>query len=185
MRTQGARGYTLVEILTTLSIAIILSASTLALTPLLQASRAMNAKQSLIRMTQLAKSNAVGRSIRITVCPTANKTDCIDRGENLSLIAFSDTNQNFLRDMNEIILAEAEIEGRLAWNGAHNILRYRPDGTAIEFGTFTYCPKNRDNRYAYQLTTNAAGRSYFSRDRDGDGKDDRNSSTGPIDCESL
>jgi Tfp pilus assembly protein FimT len=185
MYPQRISGYTLIELITTLTVAIFLSLSAVAMEPLVAASKATSAMQSLIRTSQLAKSSAITRSMRISLCATVDSTHCEEGGENLSLIIFIDSNQNFQRDNDETILARTPIKGLLSWNGAHNIARYRPDGTIIEFGTFTYCPLNRDNRYAHQLTANSAGRSYLSRDRDGDGRDDKNTANGPIDCTSI
>lgn len=185
MPAHGIRGFTLVELLTTLAIIAILSMSASAFAPLVTNTRASSSMQSLIRISQLAKSQAISQSSRTTMCATNDFSSCEDDGENLSVMVFVDSNQNFQRDTSETLVAQTKIKGLLSWNGAHNILRYKPDGTTIEFGTFTYCPKNRDNRYAHQLTINMAGRAYLSRDRDGDGKDDKNTSSGPIDCTAI
>jgi type IV fimbrial biogenesis protein FimT len=94
-------------------------------------------------------------------------------------LVFVDTNRNRRRDGNEELIAYSTLteSGLIRWraSGARNYLRYRPDGGIKEWGTFEYCPRNREARYARQIIISSTGRPRSAVDSNGDGiVEDRN-----------
>jgi len=183
MTSQGCRGFTLIELLVVVAIAIILLLYSIPSTSMAHQSKADTTAQMLLRITQLAKQRAINEGGQVTLCGTANLSDCDRLWHNMTIMVFADKNNNHRRDSDENILDQAEAGDILIqWNGVRPYMRFRPDGTAIEFGTYTYCPINRDNHLARQLTINAAGRPYLSTDQDHDGFHENNTTGGIIDC---
>ena len=84
----------------------------------------------------------------------------------------------------EVLLRQSSLpRGRWLWRGAgRRFLRFRADGSVMEMGTYTWCNEAGNDRHARQLTLNRLGRSYISRDKDGDGVHDANTSRKPISC---
>ncbi len=183
---QKFRGFTLVDLLVTLTISVILLSGGVGLATLADSARTDTIAQSLIRLTATARTVAIHSGERVTLCGTYDLTTCSRDWNQSTVMVFIDTNQNFQRDSNESILHQISFaHGHAHWNGSRPLMRYRPDGTAIDFGTYVVCPTNNDNRAAFEMTINAAGRSYLSHDRDGDGIDEGNVSGVPIDCAAI
>lgn len=183
---QKFRGFTLVDLLVTLTISLILLFGGVGLAALVGSARTDTIAQSLIRLTATTRSIAIHSGKRATLCGTYDLITCSRDWNQSTIMVFVDTNQNFQRDADETVLRQMTFaHGRARWNGSRPLMRYRPDGTTIDFGTYVVCPTNNDNRAAFELTINAAGRSYLSRDRDGDGIDEGNVSGTPIDCATI
>ncbi|HID07283.1 MAG TPA: prepilin-type N-terminal cleavage/methylation domain-containing protein, partial [Armatimonadetes bacterium] len=106
-----SKGFTLVETLTTVTIAGILVSLA---TPAFDSVRARNAMASSVNLflTQLhlARSSAVTRERRITLCPSSNGSDCSDDHQawQYGYLIFDDTDGNRLHDTNEEIISYQE-----------------------------------------------------------------------------
>lgn len=102
------KGLTQIELLMALAIAGISTALTL---PSLQSMQAKNAMSSNVNLflaqLYLARSSAVTRGKRVTLCPTTDGTKCNDDHEKWrdGYLVFEDTNSNRQRDSGEQIIS--------------------------------------------------------------------------------
>lgn len=179
-------GFTLLELLGAITLLLILIALAAPLPGLLESARADGAMKLLMRALQYARMEAINRRAIIIVCGTRDEIECVSDWHNINIMIFADTNNNKRRDSGEPALRVLAMPaGRVSWRGSGRpYMRYRADGTAVEFGTYTYCAASRNNRYARQLTINAVGRPYLSRDKDGDGIHENSSTRKALDCAS-
>lgn len=178
-------GFTLLELLITLALITILIILSIPLLNSLQKSRADSAMHFLMREIQQARSTALSHGKTITLCGSNDDISCVKNWQDgMNLQVFIDNNKNRKRDEEELLIRSSTLpDGIYQWRGAgRNYLRFRRDGSVREMGTFTYCPPSKDASLARQLTINRPGRSYYSRDKNGDGVHEANTSTKPIAC---
>ena len=105
------KGYTLIELLTTVAIVGILTSLALPAFDNIQARNAMAGSVNLfLAQLHLARSTAVTREWRITLCPTSNGTDCNDdhKAWQDGYLIFDDTNKNRQHDAGEQIISYQE-----------------------------------------------------------------------------
>ena len=99
------RGYTLLELLTTLAILLILS--TLALpsfSSIVRRSQSESLMYTLISTAQLARSSAVMRSESVVFCASSNQLSCGNDWTQGAMV-FADPNNNRQLDRNESLLS--------------------------------------------------------------------------------
>lgn len=172
---QTVRGFTLLELIIVLAIVGIISGiAAPSLQNMLESNRSTAHTQRFIRTLNLARHTAITRKEITTLCPSNNGRKC--GGEwHRGTILFRDKNNNRQVDNDErlIEVSEAYSEGiTLNWRasaGRNTYIRFSPTGAAREFGTFTYCPRSRDTRYAKMLVLNRQGRVHNAQDVDGNG----------------
>jgi type IV fimbrial biogenesis protein FimT len=165
---------TLVELLAVLSIAaILLGIGIPGMHRLVAGTRASGSMAELQALLGFARQSAITRGRAITLCGTTDGSICSNAWTGKPTLVFIDGNANRRADGNEQILALSELtqSARIRWraSGNRHYLRYRPDGGATEFGTFTYCPSNKDMRHARQIILSATGRPRAAVDSNGDG----------------
>lgn len=140
MQAQGFRGYTLIELLITLSIAAILgSLSISGLSHLAARTVQYNAIQSTITSLNRTRYLAVKLNRRIGLCSLTEDAKCSTDWSGKYLGGFIDANQNRKIDSGE------EIVFRQEWNPSLNIqwddrftnsaITYQPNGTVVSNGT--------------------------------------------------
>ena len=96
------RGYTLLELLTALSVAAILAVLYSSITSeFLPKQRLIAKRNELVGFFQLARAEAITRG-GVLICSKTSRCNGFDGGD---LVAFHDDNQNKVRDGNEVILA--------------------------------------------------------------------------------
>ncbi|HEC07444.1 MAG TPA: hypothetical protein ENJ12_11355 [Thiolapillus brandeum] len=106
--SRWLKGLTQVELLTTVAIVGISTALAL---PSLQGMQAKNAMSSNVNLflaqLHLARSSAVTRGKRVTLCPTTNGTECNNDPKKWrdGYLVFEDTNSNRQRDSDEQIIS--------------------------------------------------------------------------------
>ena len=166
-------GFTLIELLVVLAIAaIITSFATSSLQHLLKRSQARTTTYQLIGALSFARNAAVTKNQWITLCLSADGTNC-DRHSQGELNVFIDHNRNYRIDENEL-LQRFQIGGertsiQFRVSAGRDYLRYRGNGSAVEFGSILVCPKNTDPRYASLAIINFNGRPRSGRDNNKDG----------------
>lgn len=185
-RTDRHGGFTLIELIIVLAIAVLLLGLGV---PSFQALRhAGEANASMLRlrgMLQLARSEAIANSTEVTFCGTLDDTRCNREWYGKTLV-FIDANRNRRLDAGEhvVTVESVPIRGTLRWraSGGRHYLRFRPEGSVKEFGTLLYCPPDTDPIAARALIISHTGRPRSSVDRDGDGV--REDSSGrPLTCD--
>ena len=127
------RGYTLLELLTTLAILLILS--TLALpsfSSIVRRSQSESLMYTLISTAQLARSSAVSRRESVVFCASADQLTC-GNDWTKGAVVFADPNNNRRVDQHEPVLATlpstpegSQLVMRAALNKQH--LRYMSNG---------------------------------------------------------
>lgn len=171
---QGIRsGFSLIELLFTLGIASILSAAgASSFVHLINKAQSTTATRSIVSALQYTRSEAVGRNRVVTLCLSNNGVDC-DKTSTHQLIVFLDHNNNRINDADELIRIfpfdndSNRFEFRVS--AGRNYIRYRPNGSVIDFGRIQYCPSTGDARYGSQVIVNFSGRPRLARDKDDDG----------------
>jgi type IV fimbrial biogenesis protein FimT len=144
MHTQRIGGYTLIELLTALTIATVLTqlgiGGAQALTTRAQKQLTL---QTTIATLDRARSLAVIRGKHIGVCMLASDKKCDANWSGSDLVVFVDANQNHQHDNDEdIIYREAWPSSKiqLQWsNWRHEpLITYKPDGAVTSNGTLTF-----------------------------------------------
>ena len=164
MESYTNRGLSLIELLSVLVILGILAAMALPLFARLTADNAMTAAvNEFIGQLHLARSTAVARERRVTLCPSENGAQCADdyRQWNQGYMTFMDQNANVERDAGETILsvhqrqASAEIHIFSSSNQRQRIT-FLPMGRAwLSNTTFRFCdPDFPDFNRAVVLSNN-------------------------------
>ncbi len=171
---RRANGFTLVEAVTALAVAALLT--TLAVPAFLGQRKAAGAAaevQKLASVLARARLEAVRRNRVVTLCKSGNGVDC-GGSWSQGWLLFVDRDGDGARDAGEPRLTvgrpAAGYRLRLSAFGSSSRMRFSPVGfTLAGNGTFGVCPADGDLRYARAVIVNKSGRVRFSADRDGDG----------------
>ena len=160
------KGYTLIELLTTLGVATVLISVAM---PNLQSFR-MNSRQTgkineLISTIHLARNTAVTTNTRVTLCASSNGNTCESVAWDKGWIAFVDRDSDQNVDDDEAILrVGTAVDGVTISSGQYaNFLMYRPNGRVMgnavnqNKGQFTFCD-NRGSEHAKAIMLDLSGR---------------------------
>lgn len=137
------RGFTLIELLVTISIvAILLTVAVPNFIVFVQNNRLASQANDLVTMLNYARSEAVKRNQRITVCSSTTGTSCAGSGTwDTGLIVFVDTDGDGVVDAGETILQVRQaMEGGNTLRSGLNRVTYQSNGFSSGFaGTFRLC----------------------------------------------
>lgn len=148
---EKSTGFTLVELVVTLSVAaILLAVAAPNFRQLIQDNRLVAGVNELSGSINVARSEAVKRGTRVVVCKSANGSDCVTTGNwEQGWIIFVDNNNNATRDTGEAPLRIHEaVEGNVTMTGNGNVadyISYVPEGRAqttagaSQAGTISAC----------------------------------------------
>jgi type IV fimbrial biogenesis protein FimT len=171
-------GYSLQELMITLGLIAVLSVTTL---PLLRNPSASTApRRFTLALTQAlaqARGLAIASGERITFCGSLDGYSCSRAWSGTTeLLIFTDRNEDRVVDPADALHLRQRLELRAAsahWYGSlgRPYLRFRPGGSAIEFGRFSYCPATGDPAAFRQVVINSTGRAYVHHDDAQPGKD--------------
>ncbi|GMR21463.1 MAG: Tfp pilus assembly protein FimT/FimU [Gammaproteobacteria bacterium] len=139
-------GFTIMELLSTLSIAATISTLSFSVLGLVEKTRITVETNKLIASLHMARSESIKRGERVTVCQTPDGLDCgrSDRWED-GWIVFADPNNNRYVDPGEdVITVEPSMADSYStrWRGSlgtNYYLSFLEDGHANKVGTFTIC----------------------------------------------
>ena len=176
-----ASGLTMIELLMTLGIlAILLATAGPAFSRYLAETRARTAMAHMQTLFAYARFEAVHSAQAMTLCALDGDGRCSRVwGPEHTVSVFRDRNENRRLDGDEAPKRSVRWplrEGRLFWRAslAATHLTFDSGGATWQNGTLVYCPENRAARHARALVISQTGRSYLTRDRDGDGiREDR------------
>jgi len=173
------RGFSLLELLAALAILAVLAGMALVYMPeFVAAKRSDAALRSLRVMINFARHAAIVRGHTVIVCPRqqqASGTGCGPRNTwHHGALVFADYDGNHRLDTNDEELGRSEpmVSGRVYWRAfrSRSYLVFTPRGfTDWQNGHLLYCPHEGQPRLARQLVLNVTGRTYPSRDSNGDG----------------
>lgn len=146
MSVKIENGFSLLETLATLALALTLTATAVpALSSWLHKQRVQSLQKELFHISSKARYLAVTRKTRITLCPLTEQGWCSpDWAGNLS--SFTDSNGNRYLDANEEIISTLLIPEKIAlyWRGMHpnNSIHFSSQGmTFVSNGTMSLCPQ--------------------------------------------
>ena len=143
-------GYTLIELLITLSIISIFSLNVFPnLSALLAQQRSAVLTNNLASALAYARSEAITKHITVLTCQSNNGSECNRSGNwHNGWIIFADENRNKQRDPDEILMRvyAAENNGtQVTFRGSAGIrhyMKYKPSGQAFPNGSFLICNPN-------------------------------------------
>jgi type IV fimbrial biogenesis protein FimT len=161
--TRRARGFTLIELMMTLTVlAILIAAAAPAFGNLIQSTEAQTSRSSLSTALGTARILAVSRTKHIVMCPSTDQQYCGHTTEwQHGWLIFVDSDHDGARGANEELLsvADRQPEGvAILTTAGRTRVDYRPDGSAPGSNvTFTVCDR-RGDELATSLVINNAGR---------------------------
>lgn len=162
------RGFTLAELLVTLSVSMILGIGTAEFAPrIIQDSRMVTAVNEFVGILQRARSQAIKRGRRVVLCPTRDTVNC---GHSLDWqtgwLLFESDNRE--READEPLLRIGQPPGDGIYMYASNSRKrivYQPTGTSGgSNSTFTFCDRNNHTKPRVICLSNT-GRPRVSRTR--------------------
>jgi type IV fimbrial biogenesis protein FimT len=166
------RGFSLIDLLITITIAILLGTIGIPnFTHLLQSTQSKAATRDLYTAFQQARTAAISTGKTITFCGSNDGESCEKKWTEYLLI-FTDENQDKIAQAEEIILKDAfnkrgvNLITRVSLGLSYT--KISSDGSAKFAGSVIYCPDNGDPRYMNRVTWNRVGRPYLGVDIDED-----------------
>jgi type IV fimbrial biogenesis protein FimT len=147
-------GFTLMELVITVVVAaIVLTIGVPSFREVINNNRLTSGANELVTALNLARSEAIKRSVRVTVCKSADGVTCsTGGGYQQGWIVFADPNGNAAVDAGEpVIRASGSLSGGLTLTGNVNVANYVsfvpagisqlsiPDGGGFQAGTLTLC----------------------------------------------
>ncbi len=163
-------GFTLVELVAALAvIAIVLAVGMPAMAGIRDSSQLSSTTNDFFSSLYLARSEAIKRNSRGTMCKSADGEVCTNTGAwEQGWIVFHDVNNNADRDADETLIQRADplpdgwhVSGNL---NVSRYISYSPTGKthlvsgAFQAGTITLCKESAGATNARQIIINAAGR---------------------------
>jgi type IV fimbrial biogenesis protein FimT len=178
-------GFTLIELMVTIALtAVILTQAVPSFNALVQNNRMISQKNEFISALNLARSEALKRGVRVTVCASDDQATCDTTNWEKGWIIFSDRNANVALDagsgaclatedclirvsagLNDGNTLSARKSGAAADTG---FIQYTPRGAVDAAATFTFCDARGDG-YASATNINTLGRAISASDSGADG----------------
>ncbi len=164
-------GFTLTELMVTLAIAaIILSQAVPSFTTMIQDNRIVTQANDLVTSLNIARSEAVKRGDRVTICKSANNTSCTTAGGwQQGWIIFTDSNSDAtVNNTDTILRTHGPLEGNPTLNGVTgnvgNYVSYTYNGSSqlvggggTQSGTLVLCDSRGFGDKARAIVINASG----------------------------
>ena len=147
-RTAGQSGYTLLEALITMAIAVLLTVMAVpSMSGLVANSRQTSGTNELLIAMNVARSEALKRHRHVTICKSANGTSCGASSVNWhdGWIVFansSSANVSQRQTGEELIYVSPTLNGDIdiqTNTAAASFISFRPNGRSASSGLFTWC----------------------------------------------
>jgi type IV fimbrial biogenesis protein FimT len=141
-RCGSVRGFTLVELLMSVTLLGILTAVAVpSFKSALLGSRLSTFASSFMATAQLARSEAIKRNAAVTMCPSANGQSCaVSGGWQQGWIVFNDRNSNGEVDSDETrIHYQQSIGSEYSFAGSLSTVVFQASGLSASSGTLTLC----------------------------------------------
>ena len=164
------RGFSLVELLAVLAVsAILLSIAVPSFSGLVRSTQVSSASSDLLASLLLARSEAMKRRHRVSLCKSADGLSCTAGGGwEQGWIVFADPDGDGQRDAGELILqVQWPAPDGLRLTGTGSVARYvsyaanggtKLAGGGFQAGTLTVCSTSAKAGKARQIVVNATGR---------------------------
>lgn len=175
-------GFTILELLVTLSIFSILSLLVIPSYFGYQSRHNVSLKAwEIKRALELARSTAVAKYLQIKACPSSLHYSCVTES-GIKFLVFKDINGDHQWSRDEPIYKDIGIDDfkvKLSASGGRPFFRFKPTGESMESGNILVCNPFKTD-FAKQVIVFSGGRIRFSMDKDIDGYDEKSGK--PIDC---
>jgi type IV fimbrial biogenesis protein FimT len=164
------RGFTLIELLVTIAIAAILAVVAVpSFNEAIANYRLTSYTNNFLASAQLARSEAIKRNSRMTLCKSANGTSCtLVGGWHQGWIIFNDVDNSATINPGEIVVyRESAMSADFLMLGSANVdsyVSFVPSGATelisggLQQGTLTLCSQSGSSGQARRLIINSAGR---------------------------
>ena len=164
------RGFTAVELLIVVAIlGVFLAWAVPALGLVGKSAKLSSQTNSFLSIMHLARSEAIKRNSRVTLCKSSEGVTCAQSGGwEQGWLVFHDKNNDALRGLDETIIYQVQVlPNNLRLIGNQNVAEYvsfTPSGGtklasgALQMGTLTLCFASNDATEAREIVINAAGR---------------------------
>ncbi len=146
-RPESQSGFTLIELMVTLSVAAILATLSTGFSSLSQRNQLTTALNTLVTDMNYTRSEAIKSGDEMVICISTDGENC-SRGDDwrLGWIIYSDSDGDRRRDPSETIKKyQNEINGstQIQYNGrpVDNFIRFLPTGITNYNGTFSFCSR--------------------------------------------
>lgn len=174
MRRTTQAGFTLVELMIVLVVAVILlTVAVPNFNDLMRNNRMVTAVNAMAGAMNAARSEAIAQRKPVTVCESSSGTGCTTTGNwNQGWIVFVDENTNGTVDSGDVIVRRVNAihpEIEVAFVGATKV-RYNTQGfaTSDSIGYFRFCD-DRGSMHGRAVIVAPTGRISLATDTDGDG----------------
>jgi type IV fimbrial biogenesis protein FimT len=165
-----SRGFTLQEIMVSLVVSGSLTGGGAGMWVMVQESAMTAAANELLGHLALARSEAIKRQVRVTVCPSKDGMTCSSPSAGYTSwqdgwLAYADSNGNGKPEPAEIVRVQSGVAGGLVirTSSARNDLTYQPIGTSGGSNiTFAICG-SRDSASGRYVTVSNTGRARVAR----------------------
>lgn len=167
VRVVRVRGFTMIELMVTIGILAILTMVAIpSFTSVLINYRLTSISNTFLASAQLARSEAIKRNSRVTMCKSADGTTCvITGGWQQGWILFQDIDNNALRDAAEVIIhTENALPANFLTTTGDNYISYTASGGselpsgAPQATTVTLCSYSESVAPARKMFLNFVGR---------------------------
>lgn len=168
--TAPSRGFTLIEMMVTLTLlAILIALVTPSFQGLLRDNRAATQANALLGSLALARSEAIKRNVPVVVCRSNTGTSCAGAEWEAGWIVWPDTNRSGTLNADDgdgipeageemIIEAQGALVGRFDLAAAAAAITYRPDGSPTAADAFELTPPGSDTEHGRCIEIDATGR---------------------------
>jgi type IV fimbrial biogenesis protein FimT len=172
---QSNSGFSLLEFLVVLTIAVVLMGMAApSFSVLLASMRLKTTAELFLSHLNFARSEAIKRNSRAVLCKSADGMQCaLTGGWDQGWIVFHDANDNAQVDLDEVILVQqAPLKGMVKFAGNTNIAKYvsyTPDGGAnlvsgaFQAGTFVLCVQSDSPMEAKEIVLSSAGQARLAK----------------------
>jgi type IV fimbrial biogenesis protein FimT len=161
------RGFTLLELMTTISVvALLVSIGLPSMTSVVRSNRIVADTNELVATIYMARSEAMNDVVQVTICKSSDQVNC-DNGASWQdgWIVFADTDEDEVRDLlgtpETLIYAHEKLSGSNTLQSASfgNWIAFRPNGMAIgstaNAGVFSLC--HSGSSYGRDISVNRTG----------------------------
>jgi type IV fimbrial biogenesis protein FimT len=169
-------GVSLLELLlATALLAILLTLAMPAYKSLLATDRAATEVVQLVAAINFARSEAVKRRNRVTLCKSADGAKCGGSWSQGWLVFVDKKGDGVINSSDELLSVHQILKGKdqLDWSASHsnNYLQFDVSGnTHGQDGTFIYCSATKNPQLNYAIVVSQTGRARISKGKDADGK---------------
>ena len=171
MRIYKQRGFTVLELMITVSVAAVLATVAVPSFSSFMSNNRITAQANSFHSSILyARSEAVKRNVQVAMCGSSNSAAVNPCGTASSgwtdgWLMFVDDNENGQRDGTEaIIKTNTGVTGGSTFSGNSNVISYTNDGRVTTSSlTFKLCDADNDDKYTRELTISPLGNPKVSK----------------------